>query len=62
MMHSVAVTQGLVTIPPSGGEGVVASPCGSPAEFTRCKFIYLSGMFNEMKLISPCCLKYVVIT
>jgi hypothetical protein len=27
----------------------------------ECKFISLLGMFNEMKLISPCCLKYVVI-
>ena len=34
----------------------------SPAEFTKCKFISLSGMLNEMKLISPCCLKYIVIT
>ena len=36
--------------------------CCSSAEFTKCKFISLSGMFNEMKLISPRCLKYVVIT
>ena len=36
--------------------------CCSPAEFTKCKFISLSGMFNEMKLISPCCLTYFVIT